>query len=65
MDPSEAKRRLDATIPTGRPISPAEVGAAICFLLSPMAKSISGSTLVVDGAAAVVNQTQAQLDGPT
>ena len=63
VDLAEAKRRLDATVPTGRPISPSEVGSAICFLLSPIARSISGSTLVVDGAAAVVSPEQTVMGG--
>jgi NAD(P)-dependent dehydrogenase (short-subunit alcohol dehydrogenase family) len=47
-DPASAKRGigLDGTLAT-----PAEVAAAICFLASPEASHVNGTTLTVDGGA--------------
>jgi len=56
LTPSRAKMYDDATrarmlarIPTGRFITPEEVAAAVVFLASPGAASITGETLAVDG----------------
>ena len=38
-----------ANTPTGRAIDPSEIGATAAFLCSEGAKSITGSTIVVDG----------------
>ena len=48
LDP-EARNRMLGRIPTGRFITPEEVAAAVCFLASPAAASITGQTLALDG----------------
>ena len=46
----EATRaKLLARIPSGRFVTPEQVAAAVCFLASPEADSITGQTLPVDG----------------
>lgn len=45
----EARRRLEADIPTGRFATPEEVAAAAVFLASQGAAYITGQTLLVDG----------------
>ena len=47
-DPA-AKAAMLARIPTGRFATPEEIGAAVVFLASPAAASITGHTLPVDG----------------
>lgn len=47
-DPSNRDRML-ARIPSGRFITPEEVAAAVVYLASPAAASVTGHTLVVDG----------------
>src|ERR1035437_7930406 len=49
MHDAAARERMLARIPTGRFIAPEEVAAAVVFLASPSAASITGQTLVVDG----------------
>ena len=44
-----ARERMLARIPTGRFIAPEEVAAAVVFLASPGAASITGQTLALDG----------------
>ena len=48
-DPEQMLAALEARQPTGRMVSPEEVAAAICFLASPEAGSITGTVLNVDG----------------
>jgi NAD(P)-dependent dehydrogenase (short-subunit alcohol dehydrogenase family) len=43
-----------ARIPSGRFITPEEVAAAVVYLASPAAASVTGHTLVVDGGITVV-----------
>jgi 3-oxoacyl-[acyl-carrier protein] reductase len=45
----EVAAQLEAEIPTGRFAEPAEVAAAVAFLCSPAAASISGINVPVDG----------------
>ena len=45
----KARERMLARIPSGRFVTPEEVAAAVCYLASPAAKSVTGHTLPVDG----------------
>jgi len=47
-DPNVYEKTL-ARIPLGRWVMPQEVGDAVLFLASPMAASITGQMLLVDG----------------
>ncbi len=44
-----AKARMLRRIPTGAFVTPEEVASAVCYLASPAAASITGTTLMVDG----------------
>jgi NAD(P)-dependent dehydrogenase (short-subunit alcohol dehydrogenase family) len=48
-DPSEAERKLLASIPLGRIGSPDEIARAVLFLSSDYASYITGTSLAVDG----------------
>jgi NAD(P)-dependent dehydrogenase (short-subunit alcohol dehydrogenase family) len=48
LDP-QARERMLARIPLGRFITPEEVAAAVCYLASADAASITGQTLALDG----------------
>ncbi|MFF5932570.1 SDR family NAD(P)-dependent oxidoreductase [Streptomyces sp. NPDC012508] len=48
-DPTAERAALDARQPTGRLVSAAEVAAAIVYLASPAAGSVTGTALAVDG----------------
>lgn len=54
-------RALPSSVPLGRLGNEAEISAAICFLLSPAAAFISGTTLRIDGAASQGNSAMMQL----
>jgi 2-deoxy-D-gluconate 3-dehydrogenase len=47
-DPKQREAML-ARIPTGRFVTPEEVAAAVIYLASPAAASVTGHTLMVDG----------------
>ena len=49
INPKEIKEELIKKVPIGRLISADEVAYAICYLASPLSRSTTGSTLVVDG----------------
>ncbi|MEU6735775.1 SDR family oxidoreductase [Streptomyces physcomitrii] len=48
-DPAAERRALSARQPTGRLVGPEEVAAAIVYLASPAAASVTGTALAVDG----------------
>lgn len=48
-DPEGERAALDARQPMGRLVTAEEVAAAICYLAGPMAASVTGTALAVDG----------------
>lgn len=48
-DPSAERASLEGRQPTGRLVTAEEVAGAICFLASPLQRSITGTVLAVDG----------------
>ncbi len=48
-DPAAERAALNARQPTGRLVDPREVAAAIAYLASPAAASVTGTALAVDG----------------
>jgi NAD(P)-dependent dehydrogenase (short-subunit alcohol dehydrogenase family) len=46
---ADARKRLERTIPIGRLIKPEEVAAAVAWLCSPQAASVTAQTISVDG----------------
>jgi len=48
-DPAAERARLEQRQPTGRLVSPEEVAAAIVYLADPANKSLTGTSLAVDG----------------
>ncbi len=48
-DPAAERTALEARQPLGRLVSPEEVAAAIAYLASPAAASVTGTSLAVDG----------------
>jgi NAD(P)-dependent dehydrogenase (short-subunit alcohol dehydrogenase family) len=51
--PDAVRERVLRAVPTGRLVEPAEVAAAVAFLVSADAAQISGQALAVDGAASL------------
>jgi NAD(P)-dependent dehydrogenase (short-subunit alcohol dehydrogenase family) len=49
------RQQFEASSPLGRIGQPAEIGAAVAFLMSPKASFITGAYLVVDGGATAVD----------
>jgi NAD(P)-dependent dehydrogenase (short-subunit alcohol dehydrogenase family) len=45
----EAEARLAAIIPLRRAVDPDEIASTVAFLCSPLARSITGVTVPVDG----------------
>ncbi|WP_100445238.1 SDR family NAD(P)-dependent oxidoreductase [Glycomyces xiaoerkulensis] len=48
-DPEDERRKLEARQPTGRLVGPEEVAEAIVYLASPVNKSLTGTSVAVDG----------------
>lgn len=48
-DPAGLRASYDARQPTGRMLNPAEIGHAVAYLASPVARSTTGATLEIDG----------------
>jgi len=55
--PPEVRERLMAGLPSGRPVEPAEIAAAVAFLAGQDAAQITGQSLVVDGGASLAQIT--------
>ena len=51
--PADVRDRAFAALPSGRPVEPAEIAAAVAFLASRDAGQISGQAITVDGAASL------------
>jgi NAD(P)-dependent dehydrogenase (short-subunit alcohol dehydrogenase family) len=51
--PDEVRERMLGALPTGRPVEPAEIAAAVSFLVGTEAAQISGQAIAVDGAASL------------
>jgi NAD(P)-dependent dehydrogenase (short-subunit alcohol dehydrogenase family) len=54
LNDPDARARMLARIPLGRFVTPEEVAAAVLYLASPEAASVTGHTLLVDGGVTVV-----------
>ncbi len=48
--PEQVRARALRALPTGRPVEPAEIAAAVAFLASEDAAQINGQAIAVDGA---------------
>jgi acetoacetyl-CoA reductase len=51
--PDRVRERVLRAVPTGRLVEPAEIAAAVAFLVSAEAAQISGQAIAVDGAASL------------
>jgi acetoacetyl-CoA reductase len=52
--PQEVRERIQGALPMGRPVEPAEIAAAVSFLVSEQAGQISGQAITIDGAASLM-----------
>jgi NAD(P)-dependent dehydrogenase (short-subunit alcohol dehydrogenase family) len=48
-DPDAERKALEARQPIGRLVTAGEVAAAIAYLASPLAASVTGTSIAVDG----------------
>jgi NAD(P)-dependent dehydrogenase (short-subunit alcohol dehydrogenase family) len=53
-DPAAERAALEARQPLGRLVSPDEVAAGIAYLASPLAGSVTGAALAIDGGVATL-----------
>ncbi|HUH80079.1 MAG TPA: SDR family NAD(P)-dependent oxidoreductase [Solirubrobacteraceae bacterium] len=51
--PEEVRERVLAVLPSGRPVEPAEIAAAVAFLAGEEAAQITGQSIVIDGGASL------------
>jgi acetoacetyl-CoA reductase len=51
--PAEIRERVMGGLPSGRPVQPEEIAAAVAFLSSEEAAQITGQSLLVDGGASL------------
>lgn len=56
-DPAAKRREFEARQPTGRMVAPAEIANAVLFLADPVNRSITGTTLVLDGGMGTIRNT--------
>lgn len=56
-DPAAKRREFEARQPTGRMVAPAEIANAVLFLANPINRSITGTTLVLDGGMGTIRNT--------
>lgn len=55
-DPAAKRAQVEAIHPSGRLGTPADIGALVAFLCSPMAGFITGSTITIDGGRSALMQ---------
>jgi acetoacetyl-CoA reductase len=51
--PREVRERVLGALPSGRPVEPAEIAAAVAFLAGEEAAQITGQSLLIDGGASL------------
>lgn len=56
-DPAAKRREFEARQPTGRMVAPTEIANAVLFLANPINRSITGTTLVLDGGMGTIRNT--------
>jgi 2-keto-3-deoxy-L-fuconate dehydrogenase len=56
-EPAAKRREFEARQPTGRMVAPAEIANAVLFLADPINRSITGTTLVLDGGMGTIRNT--------
>ncbi len=55
--PPQVLERVLGALPTGRPVEPGEIAAAVAFLAGEQAAQISGQAIAVDGAASLAQMS--------